>query len=422
MRVCRRWESNPHGPGGRQILSLLRLPVPPRRREPHVIIVPVPALSACLAAASFASSAALWACLAASLRRFRDPAPGPARLPMTLIKPVKGLDDAMEASFRSIVAADPERALQVIVALESEGDPACPVARAFAAAHPERDIEVLITGPAGERMGKAHNMIEAYGRAKHARVIFSDADTCITPALLAETERAFREGADAAFGLPYHADAPGVGGWCFMVAFNHSYCVPAALAYEAGQFRSFAGAWMAYTREAIARAGGLEPVGRLIADDFALGSAVRAAGARLELLREPVFVSETGTAPEEAFRHVAKWASIICWSFPLAWALAPFLNPVLLAAAAGATAWAAGAPLAPPLAALATALCTRSLVGLIQDRAVGRIRRPAWSYLSLLAADAGAMLFWPLGLRRVIEWRGRRYRLRWGGACEVLAS
>src|SRR5579883_3395969 len=30
---CRRRGSNPHGPGGHEILSLARLPVPPRRRD-----------------------------------------------------------------------------------------------------------------------------------------------------------------------------------------------------------------------------------------------------------------------------------------------------------------------------------------------------------------------------------------------------
>lgn len=373
--------------------------------------------AATFAVASLGASAALWACLAASLARFRAAAPGPARRPMTLIKPVKGLDDAMELSFRSVVESDPGRVLQVLVALESAEDPAYPAARAFAAAHPERDIAVLLTGPAGPRMGKAHNMIEAYKAAKHPVVIFSDADTCITPALLADTARAFDEGADAAFGLPYHAAAPGLGGWLYMLAFNHAYCVPAALGYYTGQFRSFAGAWMAYTKEAVARAGGLEGTAHSIADDFALGAAARASGARLELLREPVFVHESAPGAAAVAGKLAKWSSIIAWSFPPAWLLAPALDPVLLG-------WAALACDRTPLtfAALGASLATRALVALVQDRRVGRLRLPAWYYASLVAADPGAMLFWPLGLRRVVSWRGRRYRLSLGGRCEVLAS
>lgn len=393
-----------------------RAPAVKKKRGKNGMMAPVSALAAGLSVASLAASAALWACLAASLRRFRGAAAGPARRPMTLIKAVKGLDDAMEASLRSIAESDPRRSLQWLIALESAEDPAYAVARAFAAAHPDRDITVMLTGPAGARMGKAHNMIEAYKAAKHPVVIFSDADVCITPALLAETERAFDEGAGAAFGLPYHADAPGLGGWLYMLAFNHTYCVPAALGHATGQFRSFAGAWMAYTKDALARAGGVELAAHAIADDWTLGSAVRASGARLELLREPVFVRESATDAASVCRKLAKWSSIVCWSVPAAWLLAPLLDPVLLGLAAASL---SRAPL--PLAALGAALATRMLVGLIQDRAVGRLRKPLWFYLTLALADPAAMLFWPLGLRRVVEWRGRRYRLSLGGRCEVLA-
>lgn len=392
-----------------------------KKRGKNGMMATVSALATGLAAASFAASAALWACLAASLRRFRGAAPGPARRPMTLIKAVKGLDDAMEASFRSIAEADPLRTLQWLIALESAEDPAYAVAKAFAAAHPDRDIAVLVTGPAGGRMGKAHNMIVAYPAARHPVVVFSDADVCITPALLAETARAFDEGADAAFALPYHADAPGLGGWLYMLAFNHTFCVPAALGHATGQFRSFAGAWMAYTKEALARAGGVELAAHAIADDWALGSAVRAAGARLELLREPVFVRESATDAASVSRKLAKWSSIVCWSVPAAWLLAPLLDPVLLGLAAVAAGLGDGHPARLPAAALAAALVTRMLVGLVQDRLVGRLSKPLWFYLSLSLADLAAMLFWPLGLRRVVDWRGRRYRLSLGGRCEVVA-
>lgn len=371
-------------------------------------------MSSLLALASMAATAGLWACLAASLRHFRGAPTRPPRRPMTLIKPVRGLDEAMQRSFESIVAADPLRCLQIIVAIETEQDPAWPVAQAFAAAHPERDIRVLRTGPAGALMGKAHNMIEALKAAKHPVVIFSDADVCITPPLLADTAAAFDAGAGAAYGLPYHADAPGFAGWCFMLAFNHAYCVAPAASALVGQFRFFAGAWMAYTKEALSLIGGLERCGHSIADDYALGEAARRAGVKQKLLREPVFVDDSDREAAAALRHLAKWASIVAWSFPPGYLLAPLLNPVVLGAAA---ALAGAGPL--PLAA---ALASRCLVGLLQDRLVGGLRRPAWTYLSLAFADAAAVLIWPFGLRRVVSWRGRRYRLSLGGRCEVLPS
>lgn len=341
---------------------------------------------------------------------------------MTLIKPVKGLDDAMEDSFRSIVGADPLKTLQIIVALESEDDPATPVARAFAARHPDRDILVAITGPSGPRMGKIHNMIEALPRAKHDDVLFSDADTCITAPLLADAARAFAEGADAVYAMPYHAAAPGLGGLWYMIAFNHAFCVPTALSADLGQLHSFAGAFMGYRTGALSRVGGLERFQNEIADDYAVGAAARAAGLRQVLLREPVLVSETGTGTSEAFWHIAKWSSIIFWSFPAGYLLVIAMNPVLQGWAALGLAAAGGRPLALPLAAVAAASLSRALVGVVQDRRVGGLRLPAWKYLSLLVADLGALAFVPLALRRTVRWRGKVYRLSAGGRAEVVGN
>lgn len=372
-----------------------------------------------LAAASLVLTAGLWACLLATRAHFRGAPAGPNDLPMTLIKPVKGLDDAMEAGFRSIAESDPLRSLQVIVALESADDPAYPVARGFVDAHPGRDYCVVLTGPSGPRMGKIHNMIEALPRAKHRVILFSDADTRVTPSLLADTGRAFREGADAAYAMPYHARAPGLGGWLFMTAFNHSFCLPVALSFRLGKLRSFAGAWMGYTKEALAAIGGLEAYENAIAEDLSMGLAASAAGLRQTLLRETVTVSETGTSAGEAFTHISKWASIIFWSWPAIVLAAPLGSPCLLAFAALAAAAVSGGPAALAWAAAAAACASRAAVGVLQDRFFGVRVSPA-RYASLALADLGALAFVALAPRRTVVWRGKTYRLSLGGKAEVV--
>ena len=86
----------------------------------------------------------LYASVAASVHHFRreDGGPGEPLLPMTLIKPVRGLDDGMRENFEAIADSDPGKSLQVIIALESGEDAAAAVARSFAAAHGDRDILV----------------------------------------------------------------------------------------------------------------------------------------------------------------------------------------------------------------------------------------------------------------------------------------
>lgn len=362
--------------------------------------------------------AALWASLAATLLYFRrssDEAPGDV-LAMTLIKPVRGLDENLPANLASIGACDPGGSLQVIVAMETMEDPAFAAAQAFARAHPGRDYAVLLTGPSGARMGKIHNMIEAFRHARHPRVIFSDADVTTTPALLQETSRAFREGWDAVFALPIHQAAPGLGGWQFMVAFNHFFALGAALVLRFGRLRHCAGAWMGYTKAILERAGGLEQFRDVIADDFAVSRKVAAGGGRLRLIRAPAPLLESDPSPVDAFRHLCKWAAIIRCAVPWAYFLAPLTAPGVVAAFAVAAS--GGAPASWKL--LGAAMLSRPLIALIHDRAVLGVRMAWWGYPLMTLCDFGMLVYWVAGFKSTVLWRGKRYRLKPGGTVEVL--
>lgn len=365
----------------------------------------------------------IWAAAAASIWHFRrrGVVSGLPLLPMTLIKPIRGLDDAMQRSFQSILAADPGKSLQLIIALETVADPAYPVACALRDGHPDRDIEVVLAGPSGGRMGKIHNMIEALPRAKHPIVIFSDADSCVSPALLAQTSDAFRAGCEACFGLPYHPPVPGVGGFLFQIAFNHSYSPTAVLASKLGQLRFCAGAWMAYTKLALERAGGLEQFAHAIADDFAISWRVASLGLRRRLLREPVVVEETGTSAREAFTHIVKWLRIVRSCVPAAYFLTPLLSPGVCAAALWALCAAAGWRPELGLGLFAAAVLSRAATALWLDCGATRRRMSAAAYLAVAFVDLGMLGFWLLGFPSTISWRGTRYRLSWGGTAEVVA-
>lgn len=366
-----------------------------------------------LAAWTLLLLAGLWACTLASVLYYR-PYRGPARplLPMSIVKPVKGLDDELAENFEALAAADPAGALQIVIAVETRDDPAYPVLKAFADAHSGRGVDLVLTGPSGARMGKIHNMIEGLSRARHPIALFSDADIRPSPELLAETAEAFREGAEAVFAAPYHAPTRGLGAVFFQIAFNHGFTVPLALCARLGALPAAAGAWMGFTREALSRAGGLLPHARAIADDYAVSRAVVRSGARARLLRTTVRVNESGQGAAQAFAHLAKWMTIIRWSQPPGYFLLPLICPglfALLYALAGGG-W----------GLLAAALASRAAAGLLQDLKVGGAAMPWYGYLVLALADFGAPVFWLAGLRREVSWRGKRYRLRWGGEAEVL--
>jgi ceramide glucosyltransferase len=263
-------------------------------------------------------------------------------------------------------------------------------------------------------------MIEALSKAKSPRVIFSDADIRTTPGLLRGTSRAFRDGYEAVFGLPYHVYVPSLGGWMFRVAFNHNFSMAAALTYYLGLYRCASGAWMAYTRLVLERAGGIEPFAHHVADDFAISDKVRRLGARQYLLHELVPVSETGTTVPEAFSHLVKWCRITHSAVPGIYFGLAVLNPGLVAVSLWLLCEVSHDRPWLGRGLLVAFLVSRSLAAFLQDRLAACVRLPLWEYASLIVIDLGYLLFWVFGLPRRIVWRGVRYRLHPGGIAEIL--
>ncbi|MBI4346648.1 MAG: glycosyltransferase [Elusimicrobia bacterium] len=347
----------------------------------------------------------------------RRPAEGKLR-PMTLIRPLKGLDVGLEENLRAPLDGDPEGSLECLFAVESEDDPAYAIATRVAALSPSR-ARVVVTGPSGERMGKAHNMVSALRHATRDIVVFSDSDARADRETLVETSRAFDAGAHAVSGLPDASFARGAGDVLVCLSFNHGFDLLAALAAAAGVGVFFSGAWMAVRRDTLTNLGVLDRLGHQAADDFTLADALRRAKARVVLLPRLVPLYERGGTVLEAVRHLLKWSRIVRWTVPLPFVLLPLATPLPLVALACAS---APADLRPAgLWCLFAAL--RVAAARLFDARCASSRYPWWGYAALPFLDIANvglwLLSWPGG---TIEWRGRRYRLRSGGRLTPLAT
>lgn len=370
-----------------------------------------------IAALSLGALAALWSAVAYFRRDFRD---GPV-VPMSVIKPIRGPEEGLAENLEALIEADREKALEILLVLESAEDPAYPTAAMVAARHAGRDIRVVLSGPSGNRMGKAHNMIEGFKRARHPIVIFSDADVLADRGVLVETSRAFQAGADAACAPPDGTGRKGFTDTIIGLCFNHFFAGYLPLLRRLGLAWPFAGGWMAFRRDLLDRMGGLERFSRCAADDYSLGLAARRSGASLALLPRLVRVREGGGTFPELVRHLLKWAKVVRFTLPVPYALAPLKSPVLLSSLLVLLAWRNGWELFGPLALAAWTALLRSAGAWLQDRFTAADRFPFWAYPALPVADLASMLFWFGALfSRTLSWRGKRYRLHYGGRVEAL--
>ncbi len=367
--------------------------------------------------------AGLWACAIATFRHFgRNSFSTNSTFAesITLIRPIRGLNDGIREALESIAESDVCRRLEILIAMESSDDPAYPIAVEFSQYKKERNVSIILTGPSRGRMGKMHNMIEAFPKAKSLFVVFSDADAWASPALIRETARAFGSGYDAVFALPYYAEPRNAAEISFAVALNHGFSTPAALSYYLLKFPFCAGAWMGFSKKIIEKIGGLESFEKRIADDYALQMAVSKSGGKHVFLNRPVFFRETTKDVKDTLQHLSKWASIIHSCLPNLYFIAPVFSPTHAALFFLIFAWMTNQHVLAAAVLFILTILSRILVGIIQDLRVARKMMPFYSYLSIPVFDLAATGIWLSGFRRNINWRNKNYRLSPGCQAEVI--
>jgi ceramide glucosyltransferase len=189
----------------------------------------------------------------------------------------------------------------------------------------------------------------------------------------------------------------------------------AALGESLGRAHGCYGATMALRAETLARIGGFEALVGLLADDHALGAAVRRLGLRVVVA--PVLPAHmTAEASLRALlAHELRWARTVRLLDPLGYAGMVATHPLpfgLIAALLLPAPWGWGV--------LGVALAGRLALAVMVDRALGRGVSPR--RLALLPLrDALSFAIWGAGLvRGTVVWQGRRYRMdREGRMIEV---
>jgi ceramide glucosyltransferase len=342
------------------------------------------------------------------------------RPPLSLLVPLHGAAPGLRARLEGALAAL-RPTDELLLAVETSADPAYAVAEALRSAHPGRRLAIVLSGPAGARMGKQHNLAAALPRAAHELVAFMDDDVELDGPVLDEGARtAGAPGAGAAFALPYAAGRGPVGGAIVAAYTNYAFS-PAmgALALQGAPKFLIGGFWVV-ARPALDAAGGLEAQTRTVSDDAALGRALHAAGFRNRALRRPVRLAHEPLDLAGGVRQLLKWLTLLrAEGAALYLVVALAWNPLAIGVAAGLVGWAAPA-LPPATVAAAVGLVALARVGavLALDRTVYRaVPRGRYLAITLLhEALLAPWLFLAAAGRREVDWRGRRYRIGRGGA------
>ena len=344
--------------------------------------------------------------------RWRTPAP-PTMLDapsVSILKALCGNEPHLAENLRTFVQQDYPRAIQIVCGVASSSDPA------IAAASQIPGCELVIgRGTAGGN-AKVANLATIAARTRHELLVASDSDIAVDRTYLARIAAAMAAPGVGAVTCLY-AGRGDAGWWSRLCASGISYqFLPSVIVGLAiGRGEPCMGSTIALSRETLDAIGGFARFADVLADDHALGAAVRQLG--LTVAVPPMIVTHGCSEDSLAalVRHELRWAATIRRLDPAGHAGSVVTHPLPLAALAAVL---GGGPTA--LALCVAAAGARAALKLRVDAVVGRRTAPLWllPFRDLLSFVVFLASF-PV---RSVKWRSSRLDLENDGRILAVAE
>ena len=360
-------------------------------------------LLACVVAGSWVFC--VLAVLAArSYRRQPVPALQADPPPLSVLKPLHGLDEGLEENLRSFFEQEyPD--FELLFAARSESDPGLNLARRLAVEYPRRPCRFFVTGEPAYPNAKAFSLETMTAAAANEILVMADSDILAPPDLLQALAAEFQNPRLGVATCPYRA-VPGRSFWSRLeaIGMNTEFWggVFTARLVERG-VRFAVGPAAAARKRAIADAGGWKELGQYLAEDFVLGQSAAAAGWDV-ILSRAVVEHRIGSQRFMAnMTHRLRWNRSTRRSRPAGYAGLLFTYPLQVAAALAAVEPALWWALVPA-AALRGWAAYEVAVSILDDS----LARRNWWLVPV--QDMTSFLTWAAAFRGdTIEWRGSRY-------------
>ena len=229
--------------------------------------------------------------------------------PVSILKPVRGVDEDAYANFASFCRLD-YPSYEILFAVADADDPVLPLLEKLRLEFPGSNLRVIMEIPQLGANRKLNNLAKLAGEARQDVLVICDSDVRVGPNYLREVVAKFADpqvGAVTAFFRGVTRGSLGAEMEALVLA---TETVPNALVARIIEGKvQFAFGWtMATTKEHLKTIGGFEDMVNVHSDDFELGNRIAARGLKIELLTTPV---EMVFAPEtfgQFLQHELRWA------------------------------------------------------------------------------------------------------------------
>ena len=336
--------------------------------------------------------------------RLADDAPRPS---VTLLKPLCGIEPNLYENLETFCRQSYAGSVQVLFGVQSAADPAIAVVRRLAEAYPALRIDLVVDARQHGANRKVSNLINMSAEIAHDVVVLADSDMVVQPDYLERIVAELSlEGVSGVTCL-YHGVPTNTGVWSHLsaLAIDVQFLPNVVMGTALGLARPCFGSTIAFTRQSLSQIGGFETFRDDLADDYAIGEALRAIGGLVSIPTFTVGHACVDTDLAGLWRHELRWnrtirnvdpvgyaGSIVTHAFPLA--LIGALIP-----GAGQHA----------LAVAALALACRIILCVRLERAFGLAAHPYW--LLPIRDILSFMNFSWSFVSGAVTWKGHDYRV-----------
>lgn len=360
---------------------------------------------------ALAMAGCLYALAAAVMtdRFARRPEPAPPAVPpsVSVLKPLYGDEPNLYENLASFCAQDYAGPLQVVLGVQNAHDAAIPVVRRLQAAFPDLAIDLVVDPSQHGSNRKVSNLVNMAAAIRHEVVVLADSDMVVRPDYLGRVVAALVQPGVAGVTCLYHGVPADDGVWAQLsgLAIDSQFVPNVVMGVSLGLAQPCMGSTIALTAERLAAVGGFATFRNDLADDYAIGAALRRDGAVVTIPNFTIGHTCTDRSLSEMWRHELRWnrtirnvdpagyaGSIVTHAFPLA--LIGALLP-------------GGEAYGLPVAALALA-CRVALVAQV-ERAFGITPHAYW-LLPIRDLLSFSTFLWSF-VSGAVTWKGHDYRV-----------
>jgi ceramide glucosyltransferase len=339
--------------------------------------------------------------------------------PVTLLKPLKGMDEFTERCLRSWFEQDYAGEVQLIFGVAVAEDPVCDLVRRLIADYPEKQAQLQICGPLAGTNLKVAKLAEMARLAAHDLLIVSDADVRAPRDLLSNLVQQIWGSNAGLVHCFYRLEPPGnLPMRCETVSANADFWSQVLQRASLKPVDFALGAVMIFRKTDLQRIGGFESLTNSLADDYQIGNRIAKLGRAIVFSSVVVECWSGPMSWATVWRHQLRWARTIRVSQP-----APYFFSILSNITVWTLAWMAIWPHAWSLGIGAMVLAWRALIALkLQARLAQRPPDWAWFWVPWVK-DLMQLGIWAVSfMGNTVEWRGERMRLARDGTLQPLGK